>query len=266
MNISPLRYPGGKTRGCKKINQILHDNFDIKSYDNLVSPFFGGGSFEFFVQNNYKLNLIVNDKFRPLYNFWSSVKSSKEELIEKVNTLFDNGIDKDEFIRLRKYIMEEDNMNQSVHYFILNRCSFSGATLSGGFSKESSVKRFTKSSIARIGKLNLDNFIIFNLNFDVFIMNNLSEKNLMFLDPPYYLEKKSNLYGNNGDLHENFNHQQLFELLNSLTNDWILTYNNCEYIKELYNEYMIIEVNWSYSMNKDIKSSEIVILSKKKIS
>ena len=93
-----------------------------------------------------------------------------------MNTLFDNGIDKDEFIRLRKYIMEEDNMNQSVHYFILNRCSFSGATLSGGFSKESSVKRFTKSSIARIGKLNLDNFIIFNLNFDVFIMNNLSEK------------------------------------------------------------------------------------------
>lgn len=38
-------------------------------------------------------------------------------------------------------------------YFIINRCSFSGATLSGGFSLESSQKRFTTSSIERIKKI-----------------------------------------------------------------------------------------------------------------
>lgn len=54
-------------------------------------------------------------------------------------------------------------------YFIINRCSFSGATLSGGFSLESSKKRFTKSSIEKIKKLNLNNFQIYNYDFEDFI-------------------------------------------------------------------------------------------------
>jgi site-specific DNA-adenine methylase len=37
----------------------------------------------------------------------------------------------------------------------------------------------------------------------------------MFLDPSYYLENKSKLYGNNGDLHQDFNHDLLFDLLNT---------------------------------------------------
>ena len=37
----------------------------------------------------------------------------------------------------------------------------------------------------------------------------------MFLDPPYYLENNSKLYGNNGDMHEDFNHEKLFNILKS---------------------------------------------------
>ena len=79
-NISPLRYPGGKTRACKKLDSILQEYFNIKNFDNIVSPFFGGGSFEFYMQNNYNLNIIANDKFTPLYNFWITCKSNKENL------------------------------------------------------------------------------------------------------------------------------------------------------------------------------------------
>ena len=57
----------------------------------------------------------------------------------------------------------------------------------------------------------------------------------MFLDPPYYLENKSSLYGNNGDMHENFEHDDLYEILKTKSN-WLLTYNNCDYIKNLYKE------------------------------
>ena len=42
-NISPLRYPGGKTRACKQLDDILNENFNISSFKNFVSPFFGGG-------------------------------------------------------------------------------------------------------------------------------------------------------------------------------------------------------------------------------
>ena len=42
--------------------------------------------------------------------------------------------------------------------------------------------------------------------------------------------------------------------------NWIMTYNNCDYIKSLYKNFTIIETNWSYGMNKSKKSSEIVII------
>lgn len=259
-NKSPLRYPGGKTRACKKLEMIMKEHFTISEFDNLISPFFGGGSFEFHIQNNYKLNIIANDKFTPLYNFWNICKHNKEkicdELTKKINT-----IDKDEFTYLRKRIMEEkDTLNQSIMYFIINRCSFSGATLSGGFSVEASKKRFTQSSIERIKKLNLRKFNIYNVDFEDFIITNQDSNNILFLDPPYYLEKASTLYGNNGDMHDTFDHNRLYKCLSTKQN-WIMTYNNCEYIKDLYKDFKIIETSWSYGMNKSKKSSEIVIIS-----
>ena len=67
-NISPLRYPGGKTRACKILEQIILDHFDITQFDTLISPFFGGGSFEFHIQNNYNYKLIVNEIGKHFYN------------------------------------------------------------------------------------------------------------------------------------------------------------------------------------------------------
>jgi len=156
--------------------------------------------------------------------------------------------------------LNDNILEQAISYFILNRCSFSGSTLSGGFSKESSEKRYTISSINKIELLDLSNIEIYNYDFKDFINNFYNEKILMFLDPPYYLEKKSKLYGYKGDIHENFNHELLYNILKNKKN-WILTYNNCDYIKDLYKEYKILEVNWSYSMNKSKKSSEIIIIS-----
>lgn len=258
-NKSPLRYPGGKTRACKTLDNILNEHFDIGKYKNIVSPFFGGGSFEFFIQTKYGLNIIANDKFTPLYNFWTSCKTNKKSLCDKLDSVI-GCIDKSKFTDMRKQIMnEEDTLVQSFQYFIINRCSFSGATLSGGFSNESSKKRFTKSSVERVRNLNLTNFKIDNLDFEEFIYNNDDETHLIFLDPPYYLEKGSKLYGNNGDMHEFFDHERLYSCLKKKSN-WLMTYNNCDYIKELYNDYEIIETNWSYGMNKTKKSSEIVII------
>ena len=74
-------------------------------------------------------------------------------------------------------------------------------------------KRFTKSSIDRIEELNLACFDIDNLDFEEFINNNQDKKKLMFLDPPYYLEKASKLYGNNGDMRETFDHNKLYNCI-----------------------------------------------------
>ena len=46
-NKSPLRYPGGKTRACKKLDAILNEYFNINEIYTIISPFLGGGAFEF---------------------------------------------------------------------------------------------------------------------------------------------------------------------------------------------------------------------------
>ena len=299
-NTSPLRYPGGKTRACKKLDEILNQYFkkemnnksnkSNKSFDTIVSPFFGGGSFEFHLQNNYNLNIIANDKFTPLYNFWNTCKNEKknndknennngkDQLCKALYNDIATSISKEQFLEYRKNVITEtDKIKQAEQYFIINRCSFSGATLSGGFSQEASKKRFTKSSVDRIKALDLSKFQIHNKDFEDFIKeiyqtsnsqtNSISQNNaLLFLDPPYYLEKNSKLYGNNGDMHENFEHKKLYDLLSNEENKnikFMMTYNNCDYIKNLYsqnNNYKILDVNWSYGMNKSKESSEIVIL------
>jgi len=263
-NKSPLRYPGGKTRACKTLDKVLCTHFDLSLFKDIMSPFFGGGSFEFYIQNKYNLNIVANDKFTPLYSFWKSCKMNKEYLCK---TLFEKigSIEKKDFKQLRDQIMEEASyVYQGVMYFIINRCSFSGSTLSGGFSLESSKNRFTETSVNRIKNLNLSHFEIYNLDFQEFLNTKTSgESSLVFLDPPYYLEKKSKLYGKNGDMHEHFDHGKLFRCLQDQKN-WLMTYNNCPYIKELYKEFIIIETGWTYGMNKTKLSSEIVIIGKKK--
>ena len=188
-NISPLRYPGGKTRACKIIDHVILQHFDINCFDTIISPFFGGGSFEFHLQNKYGLKLIVNDKFTPLYNFWRQVKLNKTILCEELRKI--KSVSKEHFMAYRNTIMglQDNILQQSIQYFIINRCSFSGSTLSGGFSEESSSKRFTPSSINKIEALDFSNIVIYNHDFYDFInINNLiNDKTLLFLDPPYFL-------------------------------------------------------------------------------
>jgi hypothetical protein len=52
---------------------------------------------------------------------------------------------------------------------------------------------------------------------------------------------------------------RLFKYLND-RNGWILCYNNCPTIREMYSRFKIIEPEWSYGMGTSKKSKEILIL------
>mgnify|MGYP001306241904 CR=1 FL=1 len=261
VNKSPLRYPGGKTRACKVLDEAMCERFNMKDFDVLVSPFFGGGSFEFFLQTKYDCRIVANDKFEPLYNFWSVCKSDKSEL---VRMLYEKAgkITSEIFKEYRDSIMgDNDRFSRALKYFSINRCSFSGSTLSGGYSSESNKKRFTTSSVDRVGSLDLENVEFSNLDFSDFLSRDFGENSIIFLDPPYYLGTGSKLYGQRGDIHESFQHDKLEECLRSKKN-WVMTYNDCEYVRNLYSNYEIVETAWSYGMNSSKKSSEIIIIKK----
>ena len=257
-NKSPLRYPGGKTRACKILIEKFEEYFTPSDFDTIISPFLGGGSFEFYFQNKYNTKIVGNDMFTPLFEFWNMCKENKTKLIEILKPRIGK-ITKAEFKMIQSRVMgEEDCLNQAADYFTLNRCSFSGSTLSGGYSGSASEQRFTPSSLERISLLNLQNCMFTNLDFEEFISLFYNNNTFMFLDPPYFLENTT-LYGKNGNMHQAFEHKRLFKTL--VGKKWMLTYNDCQYIRELYKDYLIIEASWSYGMNKSKKSSEIIILS-----
>lgn len=250
---SVLRYPGGKTRAIKHLLPLIPKG-------DICSPFIGGGSLELAVIEDRKV--YAYDAFYPLYNFWNCLLNDREQLVNEIRKL--HPLDKQNFTELRKSLRDcDENKGKSVEmaaaYFAINRCSFSGATLSGGFSLEASEKRFNENSIKRV-----ENFVATNLTVGYNSFERSIEQHkehFLFLDPPYYLGESSKLYGNSGDMHYNFNHSLLHEILTNRTN-WLLCYNDCDFIRELYKDYEIIDAKWSYGMNKTKKSSEIIILSK----
>ena len=261
-NVSPLRYPGGKTRAREQLKKVFMDHYDWNSYQALLSPYFGGGSFEFYMQNELGYRLLVNDKFLPLTLFWDAVKYSKPELVQRLKEI---KVDKETFVQFRQELSDDlddcDEVDIAAKFFVINRCSFSGATLSGGYSQEAAEKRFTNSSIDRVAAMDLSYFRMGCSDGTEFIrLNNPRPTDFIFADPPYYLGTRSKLYGKNGDLHEDFDHQALASRLRRCKS-WMLTYNDCPEIRELYQGYKIIPLEWSYGMNTSKKSSEIVILS-----
>lgn len=257
---SPLRYPGGKTRACRTLLDIVdREGLDTSE---VVSPFTGGASFELYLNDTRQTQLILNDKFQPLVNFWRTCKDDKDRLCDALEEVHAKGITKDDFKRMRETITTEpDTLERAKKYFVINRCSFSGSTLSGGFSEESSKKRFTKSSIDRVRELDLSNVTIHNDDFTTFLSTHGNgKKGFVFVDPPYFLESKSKLYGTNGDLHENFDHVGLRKALDRVERPWLMTYNDTPFIRELYKDHNILDVSWSYGMNATKASSEIVIV------
>jgi DNA adenine methylase len=250
---SPLRYPGGKTRAIKLLEQYVP-----YGTTTIVSPFFGGGSFELYMCGK-GMNVIANDKFNLLINFWNQCKQNKQELIDQVIEL-KSTFTKEEFDMVRKTIKGDSrDIKSAAYFFAINRSSFSGATFSGGFSKQALEKRFTENSIKNL-KCNLDQIEFYCFDFLEFLQKVENCKNYWyFCDPPYYLDKgKNNLYGNNGNLHENFDHIKFADCIKKKKN-WIVCYNDCNFIRQLYKEYKIVELKWEYGMTSN-ESSEIVII------
>ena len=114
-NQSPLRYPGGKTRACKILDNIIRQYFDINKFDTMLSPFCGGMSFELYFQNNYNKKIIANDKFTPLYNFWNQVKQNKDELCVELYKI--NSVSKVDFQNYRTTVLESNGVIQALQYF-----------------------------------------------------------------------------------------------------------------------------------------------------
>ena len=219
----------------------------------MVSPFLGGGSVELSCASD-GIRVYGSDAFEPLATFWQELLHHPEMLADVAGKYLP--MSREGFYEMQaEYRQNLVPVRRAAMFYVLNRCSFSGTTLSGGMSP--GHPRFTQSSIKRLREFQCSNLSVKCLGYQVALDEHPGT--FAYLDPPYDLGNGSRLYGKRGDMHEGFNHDELAEVLRE-RKGWVLSYNDCERIRRLYDGYRIITLDWKYGMSCDKKSKEVLII------
>ena len=243
-----LRYPGGKTRAVENITRYFPDK-----PVTLLSPFLGGGSIELALAAKGTI-VFGFDIFSPLVEFWQCVLTQPKTLAKEVEKYFP--LSRSKFYELQQNQTGfKTKLERAAVFYVLNRSSFSGSTLSGGMSP--GHPRFTQTAIERLREFYNPNITVKKADYK----QSLEEHpdTFAYIDPPYLI--KSRLYGKKGDAHKDFNHEVLAGILRN-RDRWILSYNDCPAIRNLYKGFSIITANWKYGMSNDKSSKEILIFSR----
>ena len=128
---SPLRYPGGKSRAIDTIAKLIPD------FDEFREPFLGGGSVFVYVKQRYpNKKFWVNDLYSELYKFWEMTQKDVDAVIAKVyewKTKYTIGKELYQF--LNENLENFNDLERAAAFFVYNRITFSGTTLSGGYSE-----------------------------------------------------------------------------------------------------------------------------------
>lgn len=270
--ISPLRYAGGKS---KAIGLIL-ENLPRLKEKKIVSPFFGGGSFELCVSQNLGFQVIGYDIFNILVNFWNVLINEKDRFILELEKMV---VDKDNFdynrhvllnywnkvkpedlnyktqkvVELKendKTLLDNDKVKQAVYYYYNMTLSYGPMFLGWPSSVEINKDKFIRK-IEKLKKLNLTNISIECSDFESVILKHRDD--FLFLDPPYYLEGDSKMFKgmypncNFAIHHNNFDHKKMHTLLKDHKGGFLITYNNCEVIREWYKDYILKYPEWQYT-------------------
>lgn len=228
---SPLRYPGGKSRAVKLISTLIPD------FDEYREPFVGGGSVFVYAKQRFpNKKFWVNDLYFELYKFWEMTQKDARALIGKIyewREQFPVGKELHKF--LNGNLDGFDDLERAAAFFIYNRITFSGTSLSGGFSEGAFTGRFTESSIQRLNEFAnvVNGTTITNFDYEELVKRD-GENVFIFLDPPYYSAKKSALYGKNGNLHKTFDHAKFADTMRYCSHKWLITYDDSDYVRDLF--------------------------------
>jgi DNA adenine methylase len=248
---TPLRYPGGKSRACTKLDQYIPN---LDGYSEYREPFLGGGSVAIHITKKYPhLDVWVNDLYEPLYNFWRVLQDDGHNLYKKLQELKSRHPDpisaKGLFLESKEYLNDESNNDalwRAVSFYTINKCSFSGLTESSSFSKQASDSNFSMRGIEKLPGYTkiIENWKITNLSYEQLLTDH---KNIFtYLDPPY--EIGSNLYGKKGSMHSGFNHDHFAIKCDRFVGPQLISYNSSQLIKDRFDGWQTGEFDLTYTM------------------
>lgn len=268
-HYSPLRFPGGKAKITHYFKLIFKENF---LYDGIyIEPYAGGASIALsLLFNEYASKVIINDLDISIYAFWYSVINLTDDLCKLI---------KDALISLsiwdKQRDIQRDKVNQDLlklgfSTFYLNRTNMSGIINAGIIGGRNQAGKWKID--ARFNKLELINRIqriaLYKNRIDLFNMDAIDlvkrmkkimpKKSLFYFDPPYYVKGKD-LYLN---YYKKDDHKLISDEVKKIKlQKWIVTYDNVDFIKQLYKDYRQNTFKLKYSALKPTIAEELIIYS-----
>jgi DNA adenine methylase len=253
---TPLRYPGGKSRACKKMDPYFPD---LRDYVEFREPFLGGGSVALHITKKYPhLKITVNDLYEPLVNFWVQLQTFGTELTEIIRDYKSKHPDpptaKELFLESKKAINDSsvDSIERAAAFYIVNKCSFSGLTESSSFSKSASISNFSMRGIEKLPKYSdlISHWHINAYSYEYLMTHEMHDGIFMYLDPPYDI--KDNLYGKKGSMHKSFDHDKFAADCDKHDIPMLISYNSDQLVKDRFkdwhNRWNVAEFDLTYTM------------------
>ena len=247
---TPLRYPGGKSRACVKMDPYFPD---LRDYDEFREPFLGGGSVAIHITKKYpNLDIWVNDLYEPLVNFWQVLQTFSGDLRDTLSREKSNNNNpeaaKELFLAAKDMINDTTltSVDRAVAFYIVNKCSFSGLTESSSFSAQASNANFSLRGIEKLPEYSklIEKWRITNYSYDYLMDGNKGA--FMYLDPPYDI--KDNLYGRKGSMHKGFDHDKFAADCDANDMDQLVSYNSDQLVKDRFKNWKAAEFDLTYTM------------------
>lgn len=267
---TPLRYPGGKGKISGFIEDIiLLNNLDNCTFYELYAG--GAGASINLLFTGLCEKIVLNDLDYHIYAFWHSILNETEGFIKLIQ---DTTVDVKNW-KAQKAVYDNFNKHDILKVgfstFFLNRANRSGILYKagpiGGLDQTGNYKidvRFNKIDlITRIKRIaqKKEKIELHNKESKAFlktIFKRKKEKKFIFLDPPYYVQGE-NLYMN---FYKDDDHLELCKTLTkNKTENWFLTYDNCDRINNLYHDLRRSHLPMSYTLQSKRKSKEVAIFS-----
>lgn len=234
-NVSPLRYPGGKTKLLPYIASIIP-----KGTKRVVEPYCGGGSISLALLLSGMVQQIrLNDVQPGVSEMFKTIITDPEYIIRR---LYDTKPDAEIYEQYRNEILQSsDGLDQKelgFRFLYCNRIAYSGIILGNAMTDPKS--RYNPRTLAkRIAAIWEKRDCIEVTSDDALKVIEeeywTGEQTLLFVDPPYR-QKGPQLYPK---AYTDEDHDNLCALVENLYREVsganiIMTYDNDEYIKQLY--------------------------------
>ena len=223
-----------------------------KEYERYIEVFGGAGWVMFGLDNIPNLE-VFNDINKDLINLYRCIKYHPQELQKELQFAT---VSRELFNNYKSQLNVDGltDIQRAARYFIVIKTSFGGNREHFWCSKKnlfSGVEYFSDIHIR------LKKTVIENKDFEGIIKTYDRDNALFYCDPPYFGTEK--YYKD--DFRDK--HISLFNALSKIKGKFILSYNDCEYIRNLYREYNIISVDRSNNLKTKNgiagKYSELII-------